>query len=65
MSEVLIKYKCPQCGYTWCGVWSCACDSECDNCGAKNIQALEWEDIDTVSSNDYQQQQSDDLSARE
>lgn len=41
-----IEYRCPQCGHEWNEQWSCACDSECPNCGLKNITALSWEEAD-------------------
>jgi predicted Zn-ribbon and HTH transcriptional regulator len=40
----LIYYQCPDCGNDWHEEWSCACDSECPHCGARNIQATSWED---------------------
>lgn len=42
--ELLITYKCPECGKVWHEVYECACDSECD-CGCQNIIALEWKEI--------------------
>ena len=41
-----IEYRCPECDYEWQEQWSCACDSECPNCGLKNITALSWDDSD-------------------
>jgi len=37
-----IQYRCPECGHEWEEQWSSACDSECPNCGTKNITALSW-----------------------
>lgn len=37
-----IEYRCPDRGYEWQEQWSCACDSECPDCGTKNITALSW-----------------------
>lgn len=37
-----IEYRCPECDHEWQEKWSCACDSECPNCGLKNITALSW-----------------------
>lgn len=39
-----IEYRCPDCDHEWQEQWSCACDSECPNCGLKNITALSWSD---------------------
>lgn len=41
-----IKYRCPDCDHEWQEQWSCACDSQCPNCGLKNISALSWSDSD-------------------
>lgn len=41
-----IEYRCPECGYEWTEQWSCACDSECPQCGLKNITAHSWEEAD-------------------
>lgn len=37
-----IEYRCSECDHEWQEQWSCACDSECPNCGVKNITALSW-----------------------
>jgi hypothetical protein len=39
-----IEYCCPECDHEWQEQWSCACDSQCPNCGLKNITALSWSD---------------------
>lgn len=39
-----IEYRCPECDHDWQEQWSCACDSQCPNCGLKNITALSWSD---------------------
>lgn len=41
-----IEYRCPKCRHEWQEQWSCACDSECPECGTKNIAALSWEEAD-------------------
>jgi predicted RNA-binding Zn-ribbon protein involved in translation (DUF1610 family) len=41
-----IEYRCPECGHEWTEQWSCACDSQCPNCGLKNIEALSWDEAD-------------------
>ncbi len=38
-----IKYLCPNCNLKWEEQWTCACDSECPNCGLSNIMALSWD----------------------
>jgi predicted Zn-ribbon and HTH transcriptional regulator len=37
-----IEYRCPECGHEWTEQWTCACDSECPNCGTEDIVALDW-----------------------
>lgn len=41
-----IEYGCPNCGHDWEDQWSCACDSECPECGTKDISALSWDDAE-------------------
>lgn len=40
-----IYYSCPDCGENWLEYYDCACDSECPACGAKNIQAEDFEEV--------------------
>jgi DNA-directed RNA polymerase subunit RPC12/RpoP len=37
-----IDYRCPDCGHEWHEQWSSACDSDCPNCGARDITAMSW-----------------------
>jgi len=52
MSWYRIEYRCPKCGHEWEEEYSCACDSECGECGQGDIQALEWERIDDTDDTD-------------
>ncbi len=45
--QYLIKYKCYNCDHEWHEVYSCACDSECENCDARNVTALEWIELES------------------
>jgi hypothetical protein len=46
-SELLeIHYRCPFCFHEWTERYSCACDSECPKCGAGDITALSWEEVE-------------------
>jgi hypothetical protein len=38
-----VDYTCPSCGHDWEEQWSCACNSQCPECGATDIEAREWE----------------------
>ena len=40
--NLLIDYKCYNCGHKWQEVYSCACDSECTRCDAENVSAIHW-----------------------
>lgn len=44
-SEYLISYKCYNCGYEWHEIYSCPCDSECERCDARNVTALDYEEL--------------------
>lgn len=39
-----ITYECT-CGHEWTEIWSCACDSECPECGTRHIQARDYEEL--------------------
>lgn len=40
-----VDYHCQHCEHDWQEEWSCACDSECPNCGAGDIGASDWEEL--------------------
>ena len=40
--DLLIDYECYQCGNEWQEVYSSACDSECHECGARHVTAVDW-----------------------
>ena len=44
----LIYYVCPCCGFDWEETYECACDSECPDCGVKNITPVRFEKIKEV-----------------
>lgn len=39
-----IEYRCPECDHEWQEQWTSACDSQCPNCGLKEITALSWDE---------------------
>lgn len=43
--EYIIKYECYNCPEKWTEIYSCACDSECGECGARNIEAKSYKEI--------------------
>ena len=38
------SYVCERCMNEWVETWSRACDSECQDCGARNISPYDWEE---------------------
>jgi len=38
-------YRCPACGNEWDEVWPSPCDSDCPQCGLKNIEAFGYIEI--------------------
>lgn len=42
MEEYLNYYACYSCKHEWRELWSCACDSTCPKCGARNVQVLAY-----------------------
>jgi hypothetical protein len=43
-----LRYKCPQCEHAWEDKWSCACDSTCPKCGARNISPIMFVEEDEL-----------------
>jgi hypothetical protein len=43
-----IDYRCADCGHEWQEEWSCACDSECPECGAGDNEARDWRDLEAA-----------------
>lgn len=39
-----IEYECKQ-GHTWTEEWSCACDSECPDCGQRDVPAQNYREV--------------------
>lgn len=38
-------YECYKCSEHWADEWSCMCDDECPNCGARHATPVESEDL--------------------
>ena len=51
MQLLQIKYECSVCGCRWEEVWDCTCDSECPDCGQRDIEAVNREEINSVRDN--------------
>lgn len=41
-----IRYRCPECGHRWVDQYSSACDSDCPNCGTRDIEAFQYKEVD-------------------
>jgi rubrerythrin len=37
-------YRCASCGFEWTDVWSCQCDDDCPQCGARHMSPYKSED---------------------
>ena len=42
------EYQCYRCEYEWEDEWSCQCDDECPECGARHASPVESEDLTTI-----------------
>lgn len=45
VKEYIIEYECYNCPEKWSEIYTCACDSECGVCGARNIEAKSYIEI--------------------
>lgn len=41
-------YICERCGSTWTDEWSCTCDDDCPECGARHMSPFESDDLTEV-----------------
>jgi predicted nucleic acid-binding Zn-ribbon protein len=41
-------YTCTRCDYTWTDEWSCMCDDDCPECGARHMSPYDSEDLTEV-----------------
>lgn len=44
-----VHYRCYKCQHEWSEEYSTACDSECPECDAKNVTALNWEVVEKAT----------------
>ncbi|MGC2779733.1 MAG: hypothetical protein WA418_29250 [Bradyrhizobium sp.] len=45
MAWFLNVYRCERCKEIWTDEWSCMCDDECPNCGARDMSPFRSEDL--------------------
>ena len=48
MAWFLNYYTCDRCGDDWTDEWSCTCDDDCPNCGARHMSPDESDDLTHV-----------------
>ena len=41
-------YTCARCGYDWADEWSCTCEDDSPQCGARHMSPHESDDLTTV-----------------
>lgn len=41
-------YQCADCGHEWIDEWSCACDDDCPDCGARHMSPLNSDDLTEI-----------------
>jgi hypothetical protein len=41
-------YKCARCDYEWQDEWSCTCEDDCPECGARHMSPHESDDLTEV-----------------
>ena len=41
-------YKCARCGRNWPDEWSCMCDDDCPDCGARHMSRYESDNLTTI-----------------
>ena len=45
-------YRCARCGYEWPDEWSCMCDDDCPECGARHMTPYDSDDLTTIIEQD-------------
>lgn len=48
-------YECARCGYEWEDEWSCMCDDDCPDCGARHMEPYDSDErTEIISEEDGQ-----------
>ena len=45
-------YKCARCDHKWEDQWSCMCDDDCPDCGARHMSPYDADDLTTIIEQD-------------
>jgi hypothetical protein len=48
MAWFLNYYLCERCDSTWGDEWSCMCDDDCPQCGARHMSPFKSDDLTTI-----------------
>jgi len=48
MAWYLNRYECSRCGSDWQGEWSCMCDDDCPQCGARHMSPADSDDLTEI-----------------
>ena len=41
-------YECARCGAEWTDDWSCTCDDDCPDCGARHMSPVDSDDLTEI-----------------
>lgn len=63
--QFLNRYRCDRCGHEWSDVWSCGCDDDCPECGARHMSPVESEEIEASAAIAIADKRSSDDGLRE
>lgn len=42
------NYRCARCDHEWPDEWSCTCEDDCPDCGARHMTPYESDDLTTI-----------------
>jgi hypothetical protein len=45
-------YRCARCDYEWQDEWSCMCDDDCRDCGARHMSPYDADDLTEIVEKD-------------
>lgn len=52
MACFLNHYTCARCGCEWTDEWSCMCDDDCPECGARHMSPYDSDDLTEIIEED-------------
>jgi LmbE family N-acetylglucosaminyl deacetylase len=48
-------YECASCGHQWEDEWSCMCDDDCPDCGARHMEPYDADELTEIISEEHGQ----------